>query len=230
MSTTDRQQFLDRLRRALASHRPDAAAGPMTPADYDRARLVPTSATPAELAERFTRMASEAGMVVHPVASPAELPGLLTSLLDQLAVKTLLLPHDPLFDTLVLREHLAEHGGLRLLDVANDRDSLTETAFDADAALSVPAYGVAETGSFVLAASAGAPRLLSLAPPLHLCLLPVERLLGDLLDLLARYNAASLPAALTLVTGPSKTADIEMTLVTGAHGPTAEHVLLLANP
>jgi len=229
MSTTDRQQFLDRLRHALADHHGDPDVAPLTPADYEQARLTPSSTTPAGLAERFTEMASDAGMIVHPVASTADLTSQLTSLLDELSISTLLLPHDPLLDSLALRGQLAQRADLTLLDLPADRETLTEAAFNADAALSVATYALAETGSLVLTASADTPRLLSLAPPVHLCLLPVSRLLGDLLDLLALYDASALPPSVTLVTGPSKTADIEMTLVQGAHGPIAEHILLLSN-
>ena len=229
MSTTDKQQFLDRLRHGLADHHGDLDVVPLTSADYEQARLTPSSTAPAGLAERFTQMACDAGMIVHPVASAADLTSQLTSLFDEFSISTLLLPHDPLLESLALRDQLAQQTGLTLLDLPADRETLTETAFNADAALSVAAHALAETGSLVLPASADAPRLLSLAPPVHLCLLPVSRLLGDLLDLLALYDTLALPPSVTLVTGPSKTADIEMTLVQGAHGPIAEHILLLSN-
>jgi L-lactate dehydrogenase complex protein LldG len=92
-------------------------------------------------------------------------------------------------------------------------------------------YAIAETGTLVLVSGAEQHRLLSLVPPVHVCLLDPRRLvptLGSLLPRLAQRFAGGgiTPQAVTMITGPSRTADIEHTLTMGVHGPVAVHVLI----
>jgi L-lactate dehydrogenase complex protein LldG len=87
-------------------------------------------------------------------------------------------------------------------------------------------YGLAATGSVVLAASPGEPRARSLLPDVHVSLLREDRILADLEELFERVGA-DLPSALAIVTGPSRSADIEQSLTVGVHGPREEHVVLL---
>jgi L-lactate dehydrogenase complex protein LldG len=90
-------------------------------------------------------------------------------------------------------------------------------------------YGLAETGSVVLAASPGEPRARSLLPDVHVTLLEEDRVLSGL-DELFEAVGGSLPSALAIVTGPSRSADIEQMLAVGVHGPGEVHVALLHSP
>ncbi|MCA3008589.1 MAG: lactate utilization protein [Phycisphaerales bacterium] len=111
-------------------------------------------------------------------------------------------------------------------------DAARERLLQADVGVTGAQWGVAETGTLVLASAAERHRLASLLPALHLVVLPVRSLLGTLGEAFAAMQgAAGAPVArtLTFVTGPSRTADIELTLVVGVHGPKALHVLLVAD-
>jgi L-lactate dehydrogenase complex protein LldG len=76
------------------------------------------------------------------------------------------------------------------------------------------------------------PRSFSLLPPVHLAVAEQAQLLPDLFDLFDpafwERRGGTLPSCLSLVTGPSKTGDIELRLVTGVHGPGELHVILVA--
>jgi len=87
-------------------------------------------------------------------------------------------------------------------------------------------YGLADTGSVVLAASPEEPRARSLLPFRHWTLVERDRILPDLDELFTRLGT-DLPSALTIVTGPSRSADIEQRLAVGVHGPGDVHVLIL---
>jgi L-lactate dehydrogenase complex protein LldG len=87
-------------------------------------------------------------------------------------------------------------------------------------------YGVAETGSVVLAALPEEPRARSLLPDVHVTLLEEERVLAGLDELFVAVGG-SLPSALAIVTGPSRSADIEQMLAVGVHGPGEVHVVLI---
>jgi L-lactate dehydrogenase complex protein LldG len=93
-------------------------------------------------------------------------------------------------------------------------------------------YAIAETGTLVLISGGEQHRLISLLPPVHICLLEPSRIVPTLAVLLARVKedfyggAEPPPQALTFITGPSRTADIEHTLTKGVHGPSELHVVL----
>lgn len=91
---------------------------------------------------------------------------------------------------------------------------------------------IAETGSLVLWPDAREPRTLSLVPPIHFVLLPVAQIHRSFHGLLRKEGwgtATVLPTNALLVSGPSKTADIQQTLAYGAHGP-KELIVLLVHP
>jgi len=100
----------------------------------------------------------------------------------------------------------------------------------AEAGLSTAQWGIAETGTLVLESAREQHRLASLLVPLHVALLPVARLvgtLGDALSVLQTPAGAPTSRTITFVTGPSRTADIELELVVGVHGPRQLLVLLV---
>lgn len=99
----------------------------------------------------------------------------------------------------------------------------------ADAGITTAQWGIAETGTLVLVSNHERHRLASLLPPLHVALLPASRLLGTLDAAFAALRPADgrpVARTITFVTGPSRTADIELELVVGVHGPKALHVVL----
>jgi L-lactate utilization protein LutC len=93
------------------------------------------------------------------------------------------------------------------------------------AGVSTALFGLADTGSVVLAASPDEPRARSLLPSVHVSLLAEDRILPGLAELFEAVGD-DLPSALAIVTGPSRSADIEQHLVVGVHGPGEVHVVL----
>ena len=94
------------------------------------------------------------------------------------------------------------------------------------AGVSEAIYGLADSGSVVLASSPDEPRARSLLPAVHVSLLREGRILPGLAELFETVRG-DLPSALAIVTGPSRSADIEQRLVVGVHGPGEVHVVLL---
>lgn len=99
-----------------------------------------------------------------------------------------------------------------------------------DAGFSVADAAVAATGTLIFASGPRAPRTVSLVPPLHCALVYADRIYADLPAALAgeRWGTA-MPTNLIMVSGPSKTADIQQTLAYGAHGP-KELVVIVVLP
>ena len=98
----------------------------------------------------------------------------------------------------------------------------------ADAGITTCLGGIAETGGLILCPSPGEPRLLSLVPPIHLVLLDPARIWDTLWHAVRDLGwSRTLPANALVISGPSKTADIEQTLAYGVHGPKRLIVVLV---
>lgn len=104
-----------------------------------------------------------------------------------------------------------------------------EAAAAADLAVTSATHGIAATGSLVVDTEAAGSRAVSLLPRIHLCVLPLHRLVASHADVL-RAQRPPMPSARVLITGPSRTGDIEQRLTLGAHGPVALHVVVTRRP
>jgi len=110
----------------------------------------------------------------------------------------------------------------------NPRDDVKQTLFALDAGITGVDALIAETGTIVVSASDRRPRSLSLLPPLYVAVARADQIVPDLFDWFGARPMGELSSAFTLITGPSKTGDIELTLVTGVHGPGEVHVVVYA--
>ena len=113
------------------------------------------------------------------------------------------------------------------------REQLREEMRRADVGLTGTDYALAETGSLVILPRRGLSRLVSLVPPVHVALVRPEEVLESLHDLFLlrrleyKQRGGEMGSYLNFITGPSRTADIEMTIVQGVHGPRAVHLILV---
>jgi len=125
-----------------------------------------------------------------------------------------------------------EEKGVEFLTETPGREFIA-TAAAADVGVSGVDYALADTGTLVLLARRGQARSISLLPPVHIAVMKPEQVVSGLSDLFPLVRAAArdenrdLSSAITFITGPSRTADIELTLVVGVHGPQQLHVVLL---
>ena len=106
----------------------------------------------------------------------------------------------------------------------------TENLAGCDVAITGCEYLVARTGSIVLTANAAGGRSTSVYAPVHICIATTAQLVYDIKDALQKIQQQykdNLPSLITLAIGPSRTADIEKTLVVGVHGPKEVYVFLL---
>jgi L-lactate dehydrogenase complex protein LldG len=94
------------------------------------------------------------------------------------------------------------------------------------AGVSRASYGLADTGSVVIASGPDEPRGSHLLPDVHVSLLAESRIVPGLAALFEALGGG-LPGALAIVTGPSRSADIEQKLIVGVHGPREVHVVLV---
>jgi L-lactate dehydrogenase complex protein LldG len=117
--------------------------------------------------------------------------------------------------------------------VATARELLREKFFNADIGISGANVVAADTGTLFMIENEGNIRLATGAPPVHIALVGMEKLvptLGDafkVAEVTWRYANYTIPAYVSMVSGPSKTGDIEKVITYGAHGPREFHVIFL---
>jgi L-lactate dehydrogenase complex protein LldG len=109
-----------------------------------------------------------------------------------------------------------------------NREHLKDRCAVIDVGISSADYALADTGTLVMLSSPHEARLVSLLPPAHIAVVPVDRLLTGLDELFTVLpRPAEQTSSMVLITGPSRTADIEQILVRGVHGPGQITVVLV---
>ncbi len=118
---------------------------------------------------------------------------------------------------------------------ADRQDSFRQHAESAFIGITAADYCIAETATLVMKTRPGQPRCVSLLPSIHIAVIRIDQMLSNLNELytLLKWNPAEqgegITRCMTFITGPSKTADIEATLVHGAHGPRELYIVVLTD-
>jgi L-lactate dehydrogenase complex protein LldG len=170
----------------------------------------------SDLGTEFVRKAKAADAVIHEIANAEELPPALQSAFA--------------FDGSVRSLHIAPGSSLR--DLPWERTpqlNLSESIpSGTDIALSAADFAIAESGTLVFLSGAGRPSSWHFLPEIECVLVERAAILPTLEDVSAKLSGRMLPSTINLVTGPSRTADIEQTIERGAHGPRELHIFLCA--
>ena len=187
------------------------------------AEPVQSTADPGPMARgstaRFTERLAAVGAHCTVVSGEPEAAGALAGILSGAGARRVAGSDAPLVQRLLqpVRDRFEIAAGESL-----SRDEL----FACDVGVTTAQWGIAETGTLVLESARERSRLLSLVPPIHVAVLSTRCICESLGDALDRVRRAA-SHAITFITGPSRTSDIELTLVVGVHGPQTVHVLLL---
>ena len=214
---TAKETILWRVRRATR----DVPEGER-PEDVtvERAYRKQDTAAREEIVERFAKSVAEYEATVRRVTSD-ELSGAIEVALARRGVKRLVIPP-------YLPEEWIPEGIETLRDAARPR--LTNEELDAsDGVLTGCALGIAQTGTIVLdSRRAQGRRALTLLPDYHLCVVREDQIVGLVPEAFAKLEAAvkSGGRAITFISGPSATSDIELDRVEGVHGPRTLEVLI----
>lgn len=224
---TTREETLTRLRQALRTGVLPAAQDHVDPtagvSEIDRAALIAS----------FVREAQASGAEVFQPAMPEQAAETLLDLLKQTGPQAITwLDEDlpiPEMRDLLLRAGVMRH----IPNLARDPDLRRQTWQDLDGirvGLTGALAGLADTGSIVLLSGPQRARAASLLPETHIALLPAGRLYPTMQAFFAAHSAQELTGRssnLVFITGPSRTADIEMIITRGVHGPKRLCVILL---
>ncbi|TFF27112.1 lactate utilization protein [Jiella endophytica] len=226
MSGSTRDAVMGRIRRAVGA----------TPANEEARRRVvedrlgaaPAGVIPergqlppAERLALFIQMATKADATVARLKSTAEIPEEVAAYLRERNLPaTIRTGGDP---------------RLSGLDFSQTSLSVTQGPSDGDdlSSLSHADGGIAETGTLVLSSGPDNPTSLNFLPEYHIVVLDAADVTGDMEAVLARLRQRQgkgvMPRSVNFITGPSRSADIEQTLLLGAHGPRSLHILVVGD-
>jgi L-lactate dehydrogenase complex protein LldG len=147
------------------------------------------------------------------------LNGIISSLQDSpLRGRTVALSDAPLLESLMSRIEV----GVDVIAVGASAAEL----FDFDIGISTAQAAIAETGTLMLDSESERHRLVSLVPPVHIAIVAAANICLTLGEALTAAQSAELSPTITFITGPSRTADIELTLAIGVHGPQELYVII----
>lgn len=218
-----REEILGRLRAKLGhSSAPNGDSPALKHIEDHHKNLIPMrgSLDKAQRVDLFVQEATRVNATVVRVGSFDDVP-------DQVSA--------------YLREHqlpakikIAPHHSLKSLDWQQKTSLMVDEGRgkgDDGVSVSVAYGGVAETGTLVMSSGPQTPTSLNFLPLDHIVVLEADRIAGDYEAVWERLRAQSgqgkLPRTVNWITGPSRTADIEQTLLLGAHGPQRLHILIV---
>ena len=189
-----------------------------------------------QLLDRLADMAGKGGWNVHRVTGAEAAIGQVDSIIGELGATQVVRSGQSVFDDVPIDTAL-QWRGINVVPVVRGqeatREQLRENMRRADVGLTGTDYALAETGSLVILPRQGLSRLVSLVPPVHVALVRPEEVLESLHDLFLlrrlefKQRGGEMGSYLNFITGPSRTADIEMTIVQGVHGPRSVHMVLV---
>jgi L-lactate dehydrogenase complex protein LldG len=210
ISMSGRDRILGRVRTAL-----DDA----TPEPIPTARIVFPETTEEQRIERFFAALEKLGVKTHRAASADDAHRYVEELSSG---RPAVASNSPVLSRCGIPDILGVQS--RFTSLVN----LRQACATASLGITGADYALADTGTLVMLSSQEEARMISLLPPVHLAIVPRERLLTGLDEL---FTVTPKPAArsssMVLITGPSRTADIEQILVRGVHGPGEVHIVLL---
>jgi len=211
--------MIEKVRKALGRSRP--LENPPTPPQIPDS-IARLAAKDADLVDLFAKSAVGAKFLFEQVPAD-QIRSRLIEFLRLHQCAKIGIPASPLLDRLQIQKSLEDAG----LSVHRWNVSTLDAAYELDCGLTDVYAAVAETGSLVIRSNPNHGSAISLVPPIHVALVEPATIVPDLIDLLEKIRLEPRPPNVTVITGPSKTADIEGALVTGVHGPGLVQVFLV---
>ena len=218
-----RDDVLDRVRKALGKRARDVAGLALADATMAAHAQGPRPAPVGDRVERFMRRSRDMESSVERLAERAAVPLAVARYLDGLRLAPALAAQKSAAGVCWPEFAALDWAGAGL-DIAvrptmgSDRLGITGVF-----------CAIAETGTMVLLAGADTPTASALLPDTHVAVVPADRIVDGMEDAFAliRREVGTLPRAVNLVSGPSRTGDIEQTIVLGAHGPFRVHIIVV---
>jgi L-lactate dehydrogenase complex protein LldG len=227
MSSRSREEILHNVRKGLSGiNRPSSIiANDRDFAKEAREIRANLEETKINLTEQFTAEVENVNTTVINVKNSEQILQSLVRLCKEKGVRSFAIWETPHLKDMKLKERLKEEG-LKVVTVKN-KNRLANV----DIGITEVDYAIADTGTLALLTDKERPRGVSLLPPIHLAIVRPDNLVSNIRELFIllknRINCSrDIKSCMTFITGPSRTADIELNLTLGVHGPKELFVLI----
>ncbi|MDA0677509.1 MAG: lactate utilization protein [Chloroflexi bacterium] len=237
---SSKEEFLANIRQilgkpgAITPVTPVAATGLATPhgdarAEAEQARAVADERA-GELFGQAAEAAEAAGWTVHRLDNIEQVANRVIRICRERNITATLKSTHNVLDRAGVAGALTETG-IQCETLRDQGNSTRDAAFATGAGITGADWFIAESGTLVLHPRQGASRLISIAPPIHIVVLEQGSVLPSLDELWAIERASHIDGELgsmvNLISGPSRTGDIEATIVKGIHGPVETHLIMV---
>jgi len=238
--TSSRETVLQRVRQALGKTATDPAALAEAQAYLDAHARGPAPRFEGDRLLRFIKRAGDMESTVARIAHRDEIPAAIARYVDTLELAPALGSQPAAqVGSQVTGQLGSQHARRGVcwpefadLDWAGAGLSMEARPTVGDDRLGITGVfcAIAETGTLVVISGADTPTATTLLPDTHVAVVPGDRIVDNMEDAFAliRAERGRLPRAINLISGPSRTGDIEQTIVLGAHGPFRVHILVVA--
>jgi len=218
-----RDAVLARVRKALRKSGPDAQGAADARAYLAAHRQGPRPTLPADLTARFVARATDMASTVERIAAVADVPACVARYLDALDLPPMLAAQK-------------SHAGVCWPEFADLDWTRAGLAIEARPTVGQDRLGItgcfcaiAETGTLVFVTGRATPTATALLPDTHVAVVRADRIVPGMEEAFAlvRNEHDVIPRGVNMISGPSRTGDIEQTIVLGAHGPYRVHILVV---
>jgi L-lactate dehydrogenase complex protein LldG len=218
-----RDAILGRVRKALDKSGDRAAARAEAQAYVAAHRQGPRPRMPDDLVARFMQRATDMESTVARVAGAQAIPAAVARYVDTLDLQPSLAAQKSRAGVCWPEFAALDWAGVGL------RIEARPTQGDDGIGITGCFCAIAETGTLVVLAGADTPTATTLLPATHVAVLRADRVVSGMEEAFAlvRAERGAVPRAINLISGPSRTGDIEQTVVVGAHGPFRVHILIV---
>jgi len=179
------------------------------------------------LETQFIRELNKVNTNVIETSSEDEVKSFLQDLIEEKELKSFAIWEPQFLKEINLKQDFKD-AGLKLITAKNKNRMA-----NADIGITEVDYAIADTGTLVLLTDKNQPRSVSLLPPIHVAIVRPANLVRNIKDLFIilksrLQNSEGITSCMTFITGPSRTADIELSLTLGVHGPKELYVVILS--
>jgi len=225
---SDPNGVLAEVRRALGR----STTGPPVPLQPFIETSIETSVS--ELIARFTQEATAVRAQVYRMSDKLQLVARIGEICRAVGATEVALSDSGFIAEMNLPEQLAAQGFSVFAPAAasTDHENMVARLANCSVGLTAADYAIAETGTIVLSSDEQNALLVSLLPPVHIAMVRASQIAASLDEVITRIGEERIgrpdaSRSVTLITGPSRTSDVELVLSIGVHGPKELHVIIV---
>ena len=184
-----------------------------------------------QLLQRFTAELNAQTGLVYQAKDKEDAVRILSGIAAAEGLKSVLATSGNIYDVDIKTFGTQNNVSVSTIHDFSDRTAFRESAFTVDAGITSADFAVAESGTLGLIFHKDQPRLVSIAPPVHIAILPVSKLYAVYENVIEQVfkNTEQIPGQFCFITGPSATADIQGVSFKGMHGPVKIFVIFIMN-